>query len=492
MKKSKHVKHLLLLTAIAVGFAACKKSDPEPQPAVPVEAVSLSIEDLKKLSTTASVTINEENKIFRIKGIVISDKDAKNIDAKTVVLQEGDGKPGIIINFAAAHNFALGDEVQVGVSNQKLEQVNGEIVLNAVPLDSISKTGTGTITARTATAAEITNTNNAAVWNGTLVTLSEGTFSGSNGAFSGTLTYTDATGTVNSTVQSDASFQGDYYPLNVKNLTGIVRINGDEVRVDLRRVSDAESVNAYTLIEDFQSLDAVSGVGAFVTLPSGKWDLVNQSNIVVVGGLDADKGFLEAGRKYLYTPYPQLVLGGKSGGVTPHLAPAGFPDPDDFHSKLEGLSSISATFAGSLITSFPEELTTNPPSGSRWNAGWTFRAFNPSSDYYAVTFEVVPPAGNFTGNYYAVARFTDLGQFHTVTFTIPTTKEELEQWINDNGQWWDDEAINAFVANPAKQIKLFFNSSSRSSGYGTGQQMGTPMIIQKIEFGYKTKPSWAN
>jgi hypothetical protein len=476
MKTNKTFKKLSIYSILLLSIAACGKKDtPEPAP-TPVAVVSISVEDLKKLSTSANVTIPDGKKI---KGIVISDVSGKNIDGKTVVVQEATGKPGIVINFDAAQTFATGDEIEVNVSKQALAQVNSEIVLQNIPAANAKKTGTGTITARTATAADV-NTNKAS-WNGTLVTLSAGSFSGGNGMYTGTLEYTDASGKIKSAILPGATFVNTYYPLNAKTITGIIRLNGNDVRIDLRKTADAESTNAYTLIEDFQSLTAGSGKGVLVDLPSSKWSFGNQSNNVVAGGLEADKGFLDAGRKYLYTPYPQLMTGGKTGGVTPEAA--------SFASKLAGISTVSVTMAGSLVTSFPSELTSNPPQGSTWSSGWTFRSFDPTRDNIIVSLELLSDDGFSAA---IVQRYTDLGKFHTATFTLPTTKAELQKIIDDSGEWWSDEAIDAYVAAPVKKFKLNFGGTGRHQSYGAGHGMTTPIIIQKIEFGYKTKPSWAN
>lgn len=124
-----------LVLLLALGMTSCKKNNGNDNTA-PVPVDNIAVSDLKKLSTAASVTVPDGRKI---KGIVISDASAKNIDAKSIVLQEATDKPGIIINFDGAHNFALNDEVEVTISKQQLSQVNGEIILDKIPVANAKK-----------------------------------------------------------------------------------------------------------------------------------------------------------------------------------------------------------------------------------------------------------------------------------------------------------------------------------------------------------------
>lgn len=88
-----------------------------------------------------------------IKGIVISDKNAKNTPALNMVIQEPNGK-GIVVRFSAAHTFELGDEVSVVVSNQELSEFNSLLQVK-VPNANAKKTGTGTIIPAEKTIKEI-------------------------------------------------------------------------------------------------------------------------------------------------------------------------------------------------------------------------------------------------------------------------------------------------------------------------------------------------
>jgi|GEM_PF-2054954 len=469
MKTKRGLQIAAFAVSLTVGFTACKKdkTDPVPTPE-PVETVSLSIEDLKKLSTGSTVTIGEKNKNFKVKGIVVSNKDAKNIDAKTVVLQQANDKPGIIVNFSAAHSFASGDEVQIGVSNQKLEQVNGEIVLNAIPVDSASKTGTGTITPKETTVQELSA--NAAAWDGTLVKLPAGRFYGGDGKYVVGIEYADASGRVKAGVLDGATFKDQAYAASVAQLVGIVRMEGTVARIDIRNTNDVTGGEiTRILVEDF------SDVNYFTQHPDYNSEIIMQdfttakdewSNGVnacyLLKGDRFDGSFLSANRKYLY-----LVNGpGKSDGVNRfNNLQSGFQNL-----KLKGLKTITVTFAGSKMvgTNILKSNAESQPSTS-------VAAFDPSVDYLqlSVWFQLSSRNGFQLNS----AKFTKTGEWITVTFTLPTKAEMLAMGLARV----TEADIDAFLENPTA---IFFNQSIRTNDQNNnGIFVAAPIVFDRIEFG---------
>lgn len=216
---------------------------------VPVLA---TFEQLKAhLSAGESVTLPDA---IKIKGAVISDIESKNIDAKKVVLQEDNSKGGIILQFAENHNFIVGDEIEVIVSELTLAKVDGELTLIDIPAGNAEKIGNKTITPRETTISDVTA--NKEAWIGTLVKLGEGSFTGGDGKYSGTLEYADGSGSIQSTILEGATFANTDYPAQVNSLTGIVRVSGTDVRIDIRNTNDVEakSTGGNTLtVDDFES-----------------------------------------------------------------------------------------------------------------------------------------------------------------------------------------------------------------------------------------------
>lgn len=153
-----------------------------------------------------------------IKGVVISDRAGVNTDPRNLVLQDASG--GIVVRFAAAHNFDLGDEVEVSVAGQELSVFNGLLQVNNVPNNAATATGTGTLpTPREATIAEI-NTNLEA-WESTLVKVKNATVTG-GATYAGSRTLSDGTGTIILFTRTQATFSGTALPTGNIDVVAIV------------------------------------------------------------------------------------------------------------------------------------------------------------------------------------------------------------------------------------------------------------------------------
>jgi hypothetical protein len=453
MKTKTMLKNTGLVLLLALGMASCKKDKKTETPTPePVPVVSISIDDLKKLSTSATVSVPDGKKIS---GIIISDATAKNIDAKTVVIQEAADKSGIIINFDAAQTFAVGDEVEIDISKQTLAQLNGEIVLDKIPLTKAKKLNSGkTIAARATTVDEVIK--NAVSWDGTLISLSSGLLTGGNGKYAGTLEFTDAKGKVSSLITSGATFENKTYISELKSFTGIVRVNGNTIRVDMRGEADAVKADGaivYTYTEDFQTgvntADYKSSINQIWPLTTGNWMNVNFYYDFATPKT-GDGGFLTAGRKYLY-------LYGNSAKLHRIIT--------QFGNKIAGVKKITIKIAGSLDVSN--------------NNGTTF---DPTTNSYIVNVlglkrEANPISSSASGALIDDVTFNDQGSFHTITIKIPTATDLLSKG-------WTQDQIDYFMQNP----NFIFRASTTTST-NTGGMF--PVVIEKIDFGFDVKPTWA-
>jgi hypothetical protein len=169
-----------------------------------------------------------------IEGIVISDKDNLNINNKNLVLQDSTG--GIVVRFASAHSFALGQKVRVDVGGQTLTSYNGLIEVDGVPNANATATGTGSITPRVATFAQITA--NATAWESTLVQVTGVTITGSS-TYAGSLIMNDGTASMTMFTLNSATFSGNSVPAGSVTVTGIVSdFNG--VQMNIRDDSDVQ------------------------------------------------------------------------------------------------------------------------------------------------------------------------------------------------------------------------------------------------------------
>ena len=154
----------------------------------------------------------------KIKGMVISDRLGKNVNALNLFMQDATG--GIVVRFVGAHSFNLGDEIEVSVSDVELSDFNKLLQVNNVALTSAVLKSTGnTLTPRVATLAEI-NTNFDA-WESTLVRVSNVTISG-GATLSGNPDLNDGTGTMKMFTNASAVFSSLATPATPVTLTAIV------------------------------------------------------------------------------------------------------------------------------------------------------------------------------------------------------------------------------------------------------------------------------
>lgn len=190
----------------------------------------IPINDVRSLFT-AGTTAGPAGKT--IKGVVISDRAGVNTDPRNIVLQDASG--GIVVRFSAAHNFDLGDEVEVSVDGQELSEFNGLLQVNNVPNNAATSTGAGTLpTPRVATVAEINANLNA--WESTLVKVNGATLSG-GATYSGSRTLSDGTGTIILFTRSQATFSGAALPTGNVEVVAIISQFTD-AQLSIRSLSD--------------------------------------------------------------------------------------------------------------------------------------------------------------------------------------------------------------------------------------------------------------
>lgn len=180
-------------------------------------AVEISIDSLRSVFTGTTTSAPTGTKIT---GVVISDISGNNLDSRNVVIQNGNF--GIVVRFTSAHTFNAGDRIQVIVSDQEVSEYRGWLQVNNVPNGYATLIGTGTVTPRVATIADIIANYNA--WESTLITINGVTISGGTtpGNYSGSTTLTDATGTLVMYTRSAATFSAAAYPTGTANVTGIL------------------------------------------------------------------------------------------------------------------------------------------------------------------------------------------------------------------------------------------------------------------------------
>lgn len=192
------------------------------------------------------ITIGEIRDIFndggakgpadkKIRGVVISDKDNGNTDIRNMAVQDATG--GIVVRFQSPHNFTLGEEVDVVVSEQELSEFNGLLQVNNVPNANAISFGSGTMPApREATIQEILD--NLEAWESTLVKISNVSFT-EGGTFAGSKNLNDGTASIITFTRNEATFANDNVPQAAFTLTAVVsQFNGPQVTI--RKLGDIE------------------------------------------------------------------------------------------------------------------------------------------------------------------------------------------------------------------------------------------------------------
>lgn len=235
-------------------------------------ATLTSIQDLRGLFTGAATPAPTGKKI---KGVVISDKDNKNINDRNLILQ--DGEYGILVRFNTAHTFALGQSVEVVVGGGELSEFSKVLQVTNLELDAAISLGNGILpTPRLTTVADfITNKDK---WESTLVKVENCTVTGPS--FGGSKTLTDASGSTTLYTIATASFAGASVPGGNVKVTGIASDFTSGAQITMRKQADLEggTVVVYDLNEEFNSGTAnadiaITGWDNILVAGTKKWAL---------------------------------------------------------------------------------------------------------------------------------------------------------------------------------------------------------------------------
>jgi DNA/RNA endonuclease YhcR with UshA esterase domain len=195
----------------------------------------ITIGDMRALHTGSDVSTPSNKKI---KGIVTSDRTTESINKNSFVIQ--DGTAAILVYTGFTHNFNLGDEVEINITGAQLTRFKDLLELANVVEASMVKTGTGSITPRIATVADINS--NLSNWESQLVTINGANITGNSGKFgkSGVLVTDGSTGNILLFTRDGSTFSGNAYPTGTRNITGILSIFDGTKQLIIRSPSDIQ------------------------------------------------------------------------------------------------------------------------------------------------------------------------------------------------------------------------------------------------------------
>ncbi len=169
-----------------------------------------------------------------IQGVVISDRSTDHTDVRNLFIQ--DGTAGIVLRFTDPHSYDFSDEIKVNVAGLELSEFRGLLQINGVPLLNSSKESeTIQPIPRVTTVSDLQA--NGEEWESTLVRLNMVTLSGSSD-LNGTISVTDASGSVDMFTRGAASFSSAPVPSGEVDLIGVVTEFEGTRQIAIRNLDD--------------------------------------------------------------------------------------------------------------------------------------------------------------------------------------------------------------------------------------------------------------
>ncbi|WP_222538231.1 DUF5689 domain-containing protein [Pedobacter polysacchareus] len=463
MKKT-YTSHLITVSILLIflsSIASCSKDKNKIPDLIPIppDAKQISIAAIKALSTAELVKIKDESVI---RGVVISDASSKNVDNnKTLFLQEGSGKSGIMIKLKTDHNFVLNDSLEIAVFDQMVTKLNGAIVLQDVANNLVKKLGFGKIIPRVTSVRELQA--NKKDWEGSLVRIAPCELTSDNGNYSGKMKIRDGKMTLASYVHEDAAFNSQELPLDISSVLGIVRLNGDEVQ--LAPLNTQEILPLKYVTDEFTkwintSVDNNSTTIQFMLQTEvADWYGDQKEGAVKQFANAADLLFTKSGKIYPYLPKD-------SSSSTLRLIPYE-------KLKLKGLKAVEITFAASKSVG---PTIFSDVSADR-SIGVNLLPFNTGIDEVKIGIRIPIGLNEWHRIPSSSAPIQEAGKFYTAKFIIPSTLEDLiAMGISPaNGQEW--------LENP--KIAIINLSSRKTPGITTYyRDRYIPILIDKVKMGF--------
>lgn len=451
---------LSMLLIFIASMASCSKAKNEEQEFIPIpDAKQISIAYVKALSTAELIKIKDEGVI---RGVVISDASSKNLENnRTLFLQEGNGKSGLMIELKAAHNFILNDSLEINIFDQTLTKLNGTVVLQDLANNLVKKVGVGHIIPRITTVRELQA--NKKDWEGSLIRVSPCELSSDNGNYSGKMKIRDGKVTLASYILADAVFNNQELPQEMMSVLGIVRLNGNEVQ--LAPVNTREILPLKYVVDEFTKwtntgINSIpsSTVNVMQTEVADWYGDPKEGAIKQLAN-SADLVFTKPGKIYPYLPKDSID---------------GFLRLQRFDKlNLKGLKVMEVTFAASKsmgITIFSEM------SGNQ-SINLTLLPFNTGIDEVNIGISInIGSSGSYRLTS-LLAPIKETGKFYTAKFIIPSSLEDLiAMGISaGKGQEW--------LENP--KLDLINLSSRKTPGISTYyRDRYIPMLIDKVKMGF--------
>ena len=187
----------------------------------PIPGEDLNLMSISNLRQNFSEGVTNIPPNTRIEGVVISDFENDNHPGQNLYLQDESGA-GIALRFSGFHEFPMGTKIRVIVSNISMNEFNGLLQIENIPLGNAYDLGPGTMPEPSQVSIATINSM-LEMYESTLVTIPNVTISGGS-TFTGNLTISDGTGQMFLYTYSWASFAGTPAPSGTLTITGIVSV----------------------------------------------------------------------------------------------------------------------------------------------------------------------------------------------------------------------------------------------------------------------------
>lgn len=209
---------------------------------LPSSGSVLSILQLRQLFSGVENNVTLGN--FKIKGIVISDKNYKNTSAQSFILQGGTEDAGIVVKLHQVNTFSIGDSVLINVSDGKLNINFGSLTLENIDRSAIQLIAQQkSFSPETVTVSQLQT--NPKSFDSRLVTVNgihwtenPATINGN----AGNLAFSDGTGIMNHFCEQGATFRNRTINKNTAaSITGYVFIQNNQVFLKMRNPDSPEN-----------------------------------------------------------------------------------------------------------------------------------------------------------------------------------------------------------------------------------------------------------
>ncbi|MBN1338867.1 MAG: choice-of-anchor J domain-containing protein, partial [Bacteroidales bacterium] len=215
----------------------------------------ITIGELRSLYAGGPTVIPDSTKI---QGIIISDVIAENISGKNAFILGDDGN-GVNLRFTDYHDYQLGDKVEINVSGIVMDEYNGLVQVQEIPLTRVIALGAATVPPPLERSIQQV-TSDIDQYESKLVKFTNVTISGS-GVYSGENTLNDGTGTIKLYTYNWASFANESYPAYAVDITGIVGQYGSSPQFYIRNLDDVVETGGgggtvTSINQDFSSVTA--------------------------------------------------------------------------------------------------------------------------------------------------------------------------------------------------------------------------------------------